>query len=202
MTEIGMALSNPLVGERRAGTVGQPLPGVEARLMGDDGVIAGDDVAGQIEVRGPQVFREYWRRPEETRTAFNDTWFRTGDEAVVENGYFRILGRRSTDILKSGGYKLSALEIEDALREHPAIRDCAVVGIPDHDLGETVCAAIVLDEVTEETGGQFDVERLISWATTRLASYKVPRQVIFMEDLPRNAMGKVTKPTIRDLFTG
>jgi len=195
MTEIGMALSNPLHGERRAGTVGRPLPGVEVRLVDDDGRIADPGTAGQIEVRGPQVFSEYWNRPDETREAFHHGWFRTGDEAVVVNGYHRILGRRSTDIIKSGGYKISALEIEDALRESDDVGDCAVVGVPDDDLGERVCAAVV-----PARGARPDAAALIEWAMTRLAAYKVPRHILFLDTLPTNAMGKVTKPAIRDLF--
>jgi malonyl-CoA/methylmalonyl-CoA synthetase len=193
MTEIGMALSNPLQGERRAGTVGQPLAGVTARIVDDSGSALDPGHAGQIEVRGPQVFREYWQRPEETAKAFRDGWFMTGDEAVIENGCWRILGRRSMDIIKSGGYKISALEIEDALREHEAIRDCAVVGLPDADLGERVAVAVVGSRPLE-------AETLVAWARDRIAPYKVPREYRFVEALPRNAMGKVTKPAVRDLF--
>jgi malonyl-CoA/methylmalonyl-CoA synthetase len=193
MTEIGMALSNPLHGERRAGAVGTPLPGVMARITDDDGRPVAEGTPGQIEIRGPQVFREYWRRPEETRKAFRAGWFLTGDEGVIENGYWRILGRRSTDILKSGGYKISALEIEDALREHPGIRDCAVVSVPDDDLGERVCAAIV-------PRGSLDLAIVREWMRARLAPYKVPKQLLTVEELPRNAMGKVVKPSVRELF--
>jgi malonyl-CoA/methylmalonyl-CoA synthetase len=193
MTEIGMALSNPLHGERRAGTVGQPLAGVTARIVDDSGEPLTEGSAGQIEVRGPQVFGEYWQRPEETAKAFRDGWFVTGDEAVIEDGYWRILGRRSTDIIKSGGYKISALEIEDALREHEAIHDCAVVGLPDEDLGERIAVAIVGSETT-------NAATLAAWARDRIAPYKVPRDFRFVDELPRNAMGKVTKPAVRELF--
>lgn len=194
MTEIGMALSNPLLGERRAGTVGQPLPGVELRVVDDAGVTTAAGTAGEIEVRGPQVFLEYWRAEAETRSAFRDTWFRTGDQAVIEDGYYRILGRRSSDILKSGGYKLSALEIEDVLREHEQLVDCAVVGLPDDDLGERVAVAVVA------RSGGLDADTLLAWARERLAPYKVPRDVAFIDALPCNAMGKVTKQAIRELF--
>ena len=153
--------------------------------------------AGQIEVRGPQVFREYWDRPAETRAAFTaDGWFRTGDDGVVEDGYWRILGRRSVDIIKSGGYKVSALEIEAALRQHPAVADAAVIGLPDEEWGERVCAAVV-----PEAGQEIDGEALRAWCKERLAPYKVPKQVAMMTHLPRNAMGKVTKPALRPLFT-
>ena len=196
MTEIGMALSNPLDGERVAGTVGTPLPGVEARLTSEDGeAISAEGEAGEIEIRGLQVFLEYWRRPDETVAAFRAGWFRTGDIAVIEDGRWRILGRASVDIIKTAGYKVSAIEIEDALRQHPLVADCAVVGVPDADTGERVCAAIVA-----WPGHALDPELLRTWAKDRLAPYKVPRDVRLVEALPRNAMGKVTKPALRTLF--
>ncbi|MFI5111022.1 MAG: acyl-CoA synthetase, partial [Terriglobales bacterium] len=146
MTEIGMALSNPLRGERVPGSVGTPLPSVEVQLVAADGESVVPGSPGEIEVRGPSVFAEYWGQPEPTRAAFRDGWFRTGDTAVIENGGYRILGRTNIDILKTGGHKVSALEIEDALREHPAVAECAVVGVPDPEWGERVAAAIVLKE--------------------------------------------------------
>jgi malonyl-CoA/methylmalonyl-CoA synthetase len=124
MTEIGMALSNPLHGERVPGSVGRPLPSVEVQLVGENGQAVGPGTAGEIEVRGPSVFAEYWGKPEATRDAFRDGWFRTGDTAVVENGVYRILGRTNIDILKTGGHKISALEIEEALRGHPSVAEC------------------------------------------------------------------------------
>jgi len=194
MTEIGMALSNPLDGERRAGAVGQPLPGVELRVVDADGAECDPGTAGQIIVRGPQVFAEYWRRQEETAAAFRDGWFLTGDEGVLDNGYYRIVGRRSVDIIKTGGYKVSALEIEEVLRGHPAVQEIAVVGVDDPDWGERVCAAVeVADDGTTP-------EQLRAWAREQLAPYKVPKQVRFVGELPRNAMGKVMKPTLRALF--
>jgi malonyl-CoA/methylmalonyl-CoA synthetase len=196
MTEIGMALSNPLVGERRPGFVGTPLPSVDARLVDEDEQPVPPDTPGQIQVRGPTVFKDYWRRPEETSAAFTDEgWFRTGDQAVVEDGAYRILGRRSVDILKTGGEKISALEIEDALRSHPAVRDCAVVGVPDPAWGDRVCAAVVL-----EPDQTLDDDELKQFAKDRLAPYKVPKDFLLLDDLPRNAMGKVTKPAISKLF--
>ncbi len=146
MTEIGMALSNPLRGERMPGSVGTPLPNVEVQLVGESGKRVLPGTPGEIEVRGPGVFAEYWGRPEATRDAFRDGWFRTGDSAVVENGRYRILGRTNVDILKTGGHKVSALEIEEAVREHPAVAECAVVGVPDPEWGERVAAAVVLNE--------------------------------------------------------
>ena len=208
MTEIGMGLSNPYDGERRAGTVGQPLPGVRLRLVrpatgkvlaeGVDAFAPGE--SGEIQLRGPMVFSGYWRRPEETAAAFADGWFRTGDEAVLEDGYYRILGRRSVDILKSGGYKISAVEIEELLRSHPAVRDCAVVGIPDEDWGERVSAAVVPEPGASPRTSDGIAALLDPWARERLARYKLPRAWRCVDDLPRNAMGKVQKPAVRALF--
>jgi len=197
MTEIGMALSNPLTGERRPGHVGQPLPGVDVRLIGDDGHVVPEGEPGEIQVRGETVFRAYWRRPEETAAAFTeDGWFRTGDQAVYDDAAYRILGRTSVDILKTGGEKISALEVEDVLRVHPAVADCAVVGIPDADWGDRVCAAIVRDPAT----GTPTAESLRAFAKSRLAPYKVPKDILIIDELPRNAMGKVEKGAVRELF--
>ena len=196
MTEIGMAISNPLDGERRPGAVGEPLPGVTVRLIGEAGALIQEKgVPGEIQVRGPAVFSEYWEKPDVTRESFVDGWFRTGDMAVLENGYYRIMGRLSVDIIKSGGYKLSALEIEDTLRTHPAIRECAVVGMPDDVWGEAVAVAIVLGE-----GEHVDLPALKEWATERMSVYKIPKSLLLLDDLPRNAMGKVTKPAVQKLF--
>jgi malonyl-CoA/methylmalonyl-CoA synthetase len=197
MTEIGMALSNPLDGERRPGTVGQPLPGVEVQLRDENGrELAEAGGPGEIHVRGPGVFLEYWNRPEATRTAFRDDWFCTGDIAVVEDGYYRILGRSSVDIIKTGGYKVSALEIEEALRGHPAVKDCAVVGVDDPEWGERVCTAVVAASTTQSDSA----DSLKEWLAERIAAYKVPRRWMFVDELPRNAMGKVTKPAVKELF--
>jgi len=196
MTEIGMGLSNPLDAERRAGYVGSPLPGVEARLVDDNGAEVPRGVSGEIQIRGRAVFAEYWRRPDETEEAFTpDGWFRTGDHAVIEDGAWRILGRSSVDILKTGGEKISALEIEDVLRSSDAVADCAVVGIPDVDWGERVCAAVVVKETATVTA-----DELRAFAKTVLAPYKVPKDVLLVDALPRNAMGKVMKPAVRELF--
>jgi malonyl-CoA/methylmalonyl-CoA synthetase len=195
MTEIGMALANPLVGERRAGTVGMPLPEVEARLVDEHGREVAPGTAGEIEIRSPQVFQEYWGQPAATAAAFRDGWFRTGDIAQVERGYWRILGRQSVDIIKSGGYKISALEIEDLLRLHPGIADAAVVARPDPDLGERIVAAIVSPD-------GLDLESVRGWVKERLAPYKVPKEFRVVTDLPRNAMGKVTKSEVKALFDG
>jgi malonyl-CoA/methylmalonyl-CoA synthetase len=195
MTEIGMALSNPLHGERLPGTVGRPLPDVEVQLAGEDGKPVSSGTVGEIEVRGPGVFAEYWDKPEATGAAFRAGWFRTGDTAVVENGVYRILGRSSIDVLKTGGHKVSALEIEEVLREHPAVAECAVVGVPDLEWGERVAAAVVLHD-----GEVLDLPSLRTWALKLLAPYKVPTRLLLLDALPRNAMGKVVKPSVVELF--
>ena len=195
MTEIGMALSNPIDGERRPGFVGTALPGVEARLVDDQGQEVGEGSAGELEIRGPNVFLEYWRRPEETESSFRGDWFRTGDLAVFEHGSYRLLGRISVDIIKTGGFKVSALEIEEVLRTHPCIAECAVVGVADDEWGERVAAAVELRD-----GATLTLSDLQSWAKPRLAPYKIPRDLRPLVTLPRNAMGKVTKPEVAALF--
>ena len=196
MTEIGMAISNPLNGERRPGAVGVPLPDVSVRLVSEAGdLIEGESQPGEIQVRGPAVFSEYWHKPDVTHQSFVDGWFRTGDMAVLEDGYYRIMGRLSVDIIKSGGYKLSALEIEATLLTHPAIRECAVIGVPDDTWGEVVAVAVVTHD-----GEQIELPALKEWATERMSAYKIPKSLLLLEALPRNAMGKVTKPAVKDLF--
>jgi malonyl-CoA/methylmalonyl-CoA synthetase len=160
--------------------VGLPLPGVEVRLADGAGLPVEAGTPGEIEVRGPTVFLEYWQRPDETARAFRHGWFRTGDSAVVENGRYRILGRANVDIIKTGGYKVSALEIEEVLLEHPHVRECCVLGIPDAEWGERVGVAV--------------------WARQRLAPYKVPTRLRIVTELPRNEMGKVQKPRVAELF--
>jgi malonyl-CoA/methylmalonyl-CoA synthetase len=200
MTEIGMALSNPLRGERKPGYVGIPLPGVQIKLVGYDGneIPLGAGRPGEMYVRGPGVFQEYWRRPEVSEESFADGWFKTGDVAIQDevDGYYKILGRRSVDIIKTGGYKVSALEIEEVLRTHPAIKECAVVGVEDEYWGERVCAALVL-----HVDKQVSVSELCEWMKLRVAGYKVPKQVQIVTELPRNPMGKVIKPELKKSFT-
>ena len=195
MTEIGMALSNPLRGERVPGSVGTPLPGVELRLLGEDGKPVPAGTPGEIEVRGPNVFAEYWGQPGATHDAFRDGWFRTGDTAMVEGGVYRILGRTNVDILKTGGHKVSALEVEEALREHPAVAECAVVGVPDPEWGERVSAAVVLND-----GDALDLSSLRAWAGESLAPHKLPSRLLVVDALPRNAVGKVMKPALVAMF--
>lgn len=197
MTEIGMALSNPLHGDRLPGTVGRALPGVEIRLVDEAGyIVSGERQPGEIEVRGPAVFAEYWRRPDETAAVFHDGWFRTGDIAERRGGVYAILGRNSVDIIKTGAYKVSALEIEQELLAHPDIEECAVVGVPDEEWGERVCAA-----VRWRSGDGLSLDALRAWCKERLAVYKIPSRLLSNVDLPRNAMGKVTKKDVKSLFT-
>lgn len=180
MTEIGVACSNPFSPDgRRLGSVGPPLPSVQMRL----------DAEGEVWVRGPSVFAGYWQRPDATAAAFEDGWFRTGDVGLLEDDYLRLRGRQSIDIIKSGGYKLSAIEIEQALRRHPAIDQVAVVGLPDDVWGQRAVAAVVLHTPVDDVA-------LRAWAKTELAPYKVPRAFIAIDELPRNAVGKVVKPKL------
>ena len=196
MTEIGMALANPLHGARRPGFVGAPLPGVEVRVVSETGEDVAAGTPGELLVRGPGVFREYWGRPGATAAAFAaDGWFRTGDVAACEDGAFRILGRLSVDIIKSGGEKVSALEVEAVLRDHPDIADCAVIGLPDPDWGECVAAVVAMRGPATIT-----LPGLRAWARARLSGPKLPRRLVTVPVLPRNAMGKVVKPELIQLF--
>jgi malonyl-CoA/methylmalonyl-CoA synthetase len=195
MTEIGMAISNPYHGERRPGYVGLPLPGVSVRLADEQYMDVAAGEPGEILIKGSNVFREYWGKPEATKEAFTtDGWFKTGDIAVVEGGYYRIMGRNSVDIIKSGGYKISALEIEEVLRTHNHVDDCAVVAIPDDEWGELIVAAIVAHSP------DINLPELNSWLRERIASYKTPRNYIVVDELPKNAMGKVVKNEVKKLF--
>jgi malonyl-CoA/methylmalonyl-CoA synthetase len=192
MTEIGVGTTNPLAPEaRRPGTVGRPLPSVETRI-----------VDGELQVAGPSVFAGYHQRDDATRDAFvvdgGTRWFRTGDTVGVDDhGYVRILGRTSVDILKSGGYKLSALEIEEVLRESPAVAEVAVVGMPDETWGERVVACVVPRAGRE---AECRTSELRAFAKERLAPYKVPRDVVLLAELPRNAVGKVMKPALKKML--
>lgn len=194
MTEIGMALSNPLNGNRKPGTVGKALPRVQVRLRSEDGIIIeSQDTPGEVLIKGPNLFREYWKNTEATRSAFTeDGWFQTGDVAQIDkDGYFTILGRLSQDIIKSGGYKISALEIESALLEISGIKEAAVVGLADDVWGECVAAAIV---------GSITIPDIQFQLSRKIAKYKIPTKWISCESLPRNAMGKTVKSEVKKLF--
>jgi len=208
MTEIGMALSNPLDGERVPGHVGTPLPGVEVRLVemtldeetGEHthGAPVAPGKAGEIQVRGPSVFREYWGRPDATREGFTeDGWFCSGDVASIDDGQYRIWGRASQDIIITGGENVSAREVEQVLALHPDVERCAVVGVKDPRWGKAVSAAVVAKD-----GAQVTRDSLREWARDRLAPYKLPQRVITLDALPTNAMGKVVKPRLVEVFQG
>ncbi len=201
MTEIGVGMSNPLHGPRKPGMVGLPVFGIETRIVNDN---HDDAESGELWVRGPSVFAGYWKREDATHGAFADDvhggerWFKTGDTVTRdEDGWFKILGRTSIDILKSGGFKLSALEIEEVLREHVSVSEVAVVGMPDETWGERVVACVVL-----QAGHECDEATLRAFAKERLASYKVPKEVIAMSELPRNAIGKVQKVELVKILHG
>ncbi|MGB3146071.1 MAG: acyl-CoA synthetase [Maribacter sp.] len=195
MTEMGMAISNPYKGQRRPGHIGQPLHGVSIRLADEQNKLVAEGEPGEIQIKGPNVFKEYWGKPEATAEAFTpDGWFQSGDIAIFDVDSYQILGRNSVDIIKSGGYKISALEIEEVIRTHPNIADCGVVGIPDLEWGEIIGASIILKD------SPLSREELTEWIQKKLPAYKTPRKYIFQEDLPRNVMGKVTKNDIKKLF--
>ena len=182
MTETLLTVSNPYDGERRPGTVGFALPGVEVRTEGADGGLL---------VRGPSVFGGYWERPAATDAAFEDGWFRTGDVVTEDtDGYLAVRGRQ-TDLIISGGYNVYPAEVEDVLLGHPAVAEVAVVGVPSEEWGETVVAWVVL--ATEPV----PVAALAEFAAARLAPYKRPREVHLVDALPRNAMGKVQRAELR-----
>ncbi|MCX2718501.1 acyl-CoA synthetase [Lentiprolixibacter aurantiacus] len=194
MTEIGMGLSNPYKGERKSGHVGLPLPGVQLRLVDESENEVPRGQQGEIQVKGPCVFMEYWNRPEATKDAFTpDGWFRTGDIAVWNEGSYKILGRDSVDIIKSGGYKISALEIEEALRKHRDVSDCAVVGLPDEEWGELV-GALVVTKICKSA------EQLQEYLKATIPGYKIPRIIHFTNELPRNVIGKVTKAEVKKIL--
>ncbi len=186
MSETLMNLSNPYVGERRAGTVGFPLPGVSVKLLDSEGHAVEDGETGEIYLRGPNVFSGYWRREDATREAFLDGWFRTGDLALrSHDGYYTLVGRRS-DLIISGGFNIYPREIEEFLAEQPEIAEAAVVGIPDRLRGEVPVAYIV--PRTSIDAGELEIR-----CRAALASFKVPRAFIAVEKLQRNAMGKIQK---------
>ncbi|XP_038692196.1 malonate--CoA ligase-like isoform X2 [Tripterygium wilfordii] len=208
MTEFVMAIANPLRGERKAGTVGKLLPGVQVKIADDES--ATDATAGgELCIKSPSLFKEYWKLPEVTKESFtHDGFFRTGDAGRMdEDGYYIILGRTSADIMKVGGYKLSALEIESVLLEHSAVAECCVLSLADKDYGEAVCA-IIVPEAEAKTRRQKEskpvitLEELSSWAKEKLAPYKLPTKLLVWDSLPRNAMGKVNKKELKKSLAG
>jgi malonyl-CoA/methylmalonyl-CoA synthetase len=202
MSETLLSLSNPYNGERRPGSVGFPVPGYEARVVDESGADLGDGEVGELWVRGPGLLREYWGRPDATAASFEGDWFKTGDVVSrTSDGYLSIVGRRSVDIIKSGGFKISAREIEEALLEDPAIDEAAVLGIPDEEWGERIVAAIVLTDADPMPDEGAWVERAREVLSGRIADYKRPRSVRVVEEIPRNALGKVQKHRLRSLWS-
>jgi malonyl-CoA/methylmalonyl-CoA synthetase len=194
MTETLMNTSVRADGERKPGTVGVPLGEVELRLIGDAGEVLDDvETVGEIQVRGPNLFTEYLNRPDATAAAFDGGWFRTGDMATRDtDGYVKIVGRKATDLIKSGGYKIGAGEIENALLEHPGVAEAAVTGEPDDDLGERIVAWIVPD------GDRPSEKELADHVARLLSPHKRPRVVRYLDALPRNDMGKVLKRALSE----
>lgn len=189
MTETLITVSSRADGDRRPGQVGLPLPGVSTRVVGDDGAAlpADGETPGELQVRAPTMFDGYLNREQDTAACWSeDGWFRTGDVAVVgPDGWHRMLGRAASDLIKSGGYRIGTGEIEAALLAHPAVTQAAVVGEPDPDLGQRIVAFVVADGVSAEV--------LSAWVGEHLSAHKRPRRIVFLPDLPRNALGKVQK---------
>jgi len=193
MTETNMNTSNPYDGERRAGTVGFPLPGVELRICDESGNEVAQGEVGTLEVRGPNVFSGYWQMPEKTAEEFRqDGWFITGDLGTIdEDGYVTIVGR-GKDLIISGGYNIYPKEIELLLDEQDGVKESAVVGVPHPDFGEAVVAVIV------PSAGDFDADAMLSDIREKIARFKQPKLVDVVEELPRNTMGKVQKNVLRE----
>lgn len=198
MSEAGMITSNPYDGERRGGTVGFPLPGIELRVAGADDAPLPPGEPGAVQIRGPNVFAGYWRMPEKTREEFTtDGWFRTGDVGQWStDGYLSIVGR-AKDLIISGGYNVYPKEIELVIDAISGVVESAVIGVPHPDFGEAVTAVIV-----RQPGVTVSEEAVIAHVRGEIAAFKVPKRVFFVDDLPRNAMGKVQKAMLREKFSG
>ena len=197
MTETNMSTSNPLVGKRKAGTVGKPLPQIEIRITDNNGKLVDEEEIGNIQVRGPNVFKGYWRMPEKTSEEFtHDGYFNTGDKGVTDaDGYISIVGR-SKDMIITGGLNVYPKEVELVIDEIDGILESAVIGIPHQDFGEAVAALIVYEknECTPE------VEKILKLLREKISNFKVPKQIVAIDELPRNTMGKVQKNILRDSF--
>jgi len=196
MSETAMLTSNPYAGERRGGTVGFALPGVSLRVQGDDGKALGTDEIGGIEVKGPNVFKGYWRMPEKTKEEFTaDGFFKTGDVGKVDKrGYITIVGR-SKDLIISGGYNVYPAEIEGYINDLPGLAESALVGVPHPDFGEVGVAVVIA-----KTGASLKPEAIISALKSRLANFKIPKRCFVVAELPRNTMGKVQKNLLREKY--
>ncbi|MFK7957346.1 MAG: AMP-binding protein [Lysobacterales bacterium] len=194
MTETGMNCSNPLIGERKPGTVGPALPGVTARIVGNDGEPTPVGQVGNLQIRGQNVFKGYWRNPEKTEEDFHDDhWFNTGDQAQVDSdGYVSIVGR-SKDMVITGGLNVYPKEVEDVINFFDGVQESAVIGLPHPDFGEAVVAVVV-----PENGAHLEAGNVIAETKSKLAGFKVPKYVHIISKLPRNTMGKVQKKALRE----
>lgn len=198
MSETLITFSNPLDGERRPGSVGREVPGVRSRVVDEGGAELGAGVIGELQVQTPAMMTDYWNNPDATAASFDGRWFRTGDVVVRdEDGYVRIVGRMSVDIIKSGGFKISAREIEEVLLLHPAVNEVAVLGLPDTTWGERIEAVVVLGEALPNPESA-----LVAHAAASLADYKKPRAVHVVDALPRNALGKLQKVALKRQLQG
>jgi malonyl-CoA/methylmalonyl-CoA synthetase len=200
MSETVMLTSNPYRPEsaRRGGTVGFPLPGVQLRIRDDKGRPVPTGEVGHIQVKGPNVFKGYWRMPEKTADEFtDDLWFKTGDVGKVDaDGYVTIVGR-SKDLVITGGYNVYPAEVEALINELPGVAESAVIGVPHPDFGEGVVAVVV-----PRPGATLDPDGIVATLKTKIAGYKVPKRVVVVPELPRNQMGKVQKNLLRDAHRG
>ena len=196
MSEAGMIASNPLKGDRLPGTVGFALPGVDIRITDDKGTVAAPGVSGNVEVRGPNIFKGYWRMDQKTAESFQGDWFITGDiGSLAPDGRLTLSGR-AKDLIIVGGYNVYPKEIEDVLNAVDGIEESAVIGVPHPDMGEGV-AAIVVSQLNEDS-----ISGRITSAIKKLARFKQPRRIVFEETLPRNTMGKVQKQVLRERYNG
>ena len=196
MTESLITLTARADGERRPGWVGTPIAGVDTRLVDEEGAMVAHDgeTIGELWVSGPTMFDGYLGKPDATAAGYDGDWFRTGDAAVIDaGGFHRIVGRQSQDIIKTGGFKVGAGEVESVLLGHPAVQEVAVIGLPDDDLGQRIVAFVVAEGLTGGVGER----ELIEHVAEQLNSHKRPRAVVFVDELPRNAMGKVLKKSLR-----
>jgi malonyl-CoA/methylmalonyl-CoA synthetase len=196
MTETNMNTSNPLDGFRKPGTVGPPLPGVEARVTDDAGKALPANETGNLQVRGPNVFIGYWKLPDKTAEDFTDDgYFNTGDLAHIdEDGYFSIVGR-TKDLVITGGLNVYPKEVELFIDDLPGVKESAIIGIPHADFGEGVVAVVVTED-----GATPSEEKIVQAAKDKLANYKVPKRVVFVDELPRNTMAKVQKNSLRETY--
>jgi malonyl-CoA/methylmalonyl-CoA synthetase len=200
MTEVGFVIGTRLDERRRPGAIGRPFPGIQIRIVDPDRADEDelsdvhDGQVGEIVINGPNLFSGYWQKPEETKKAFLKGFVRSGDLAEREaDGMIRIVGRRSVDIIKTRGFKISAVEIENCLQQHPSVMEVTVVGVPDPDLGEAVVAA-----VSAKPGSAVTPEAIQSYARAHLAPHKVPARVVLMTEIPRSGPGKFNKRELVD----